>query len=110
MADKQDINVQIQRPGFWNRLWDFAGSLMVIAISAIIVGAFLFNLFAFLLPTLSWLIPLLLFLLFVGWLFYKTVNLSDEKAREFYNYKMNIALLRVAAILFILFVDIKTVG
>ncbi|MDQ5962693.1 MAG: hypothetical protein QG653_500 [Patescibacteria group bacterium] len=110
MPEKHDVHVRIQRPGFMNRLSDFAGSMMVLAISAIIVIVFLSKLLAFLWPTLTWLVPLLLFLAFTGWLFYKTVNLSDEKAREFYNYKMNIALVRVAVILFILFVDIKTVG
>lgn len=110
MKEAKNINVSIVRPGFKNIMSNLFGMIVAGAIVFIIAATIIMAVFKFLWPTLKWLIPLSLFLIYIIFMLYEITKMKDDEARSHNQYKTTLVLTRTVLVLIIFLYDIESVA
>lgn len=90
MRKAADTVILQTNPGFFRAIGSQVGNALGILFSLIIAAVVTFFVLSWLLPTLMWLVPVTVFLLWHVWLLHHNITQSDELARSHYGFKTNV--------------------
>lgn len=110
MRKSADTVILQSNPGFFAAMGSHLGNALGILFSVIIAVVAVFFTLSWMWPTLKWLVPVFIFLLWHVWLLHHNLTQSDELARSHYGFKTNVLAVSNLIIFSIIATTAKVVG